>query len=171
VSLLLAATSEEAAELSRRAQERLVKLGRVQEPRADLADGNQAGDGDLIRAGLNSSIQAGGRLITNRDTLRVEQIGGDQAKVRRRELDGSWTGEFMLPAGYMARRKSPGAARSNSVSSNLACDPGAAGSQAPLMEWLAVSQLWLRIRDALDSVPTAHSLAAPGTVAAANSGL
>jgi hypothetical protein len=56
-------------------------------------------------------------------------------------------------------------------SATLACDPGAAGSQAPLMGWLGVGQLWLRIRDTLDRVPTAHSLAAPGTVAAANSGL
>jgi hypothetical protein len=71
----------------------------------------------------------------------------------------------------VAGRKSRVAVRSNSASSSLACDPGAAGSQAPLMEWLEVGQVWLRIRDALDRVPTAHSLVAPGTVAAANSGL
>ena len=37
--------------------------------------------------------------------------------------------------------------------------------------WLGAGQPWLRIRATFDRVPTAHSLAAPGTAAAANSGL
>jgi conjugative relaxase-like TrwC/TraI family protein len=101
-SLLLAGSNQEAAELSRRAQDRLVKLGRVQEPRAALPDGNTAGEGDLIRARLNSSIDAGGRLLTNRDTLKVTGWNGKDAVVQRRELDGSWTEKFILPGSYMA---------------------------------------------------------------------
>ena len=103
LSLLLAGSNLEAAELSRRAQERLVKLGAVAEPRAPLSDGNMAGTGDLIRARLNAAaIDAGGRPVTNRDTLRVSAWNGQDATVRRRELDGSWSAEFILPGSYMA---------------------------------------------------------------------
>ena len=67
--LLLAGSNAEAAELSRRVQARLIQLGTVGPPQAALADGNQAGVGDLVRARLNTEIDAGGRQLTNRDTL------------------------------------------------------------------------------------------------------
>ena len=59
--LLLAGSNAEAAELSRRVQARLIQLGTVGQPQAALSDGNQAGVGDLIRARLNTEIDAGGR--------------------------------------------------------------------------------------------------------------
>ena len=68
--LLLAGSNSEAAELSRRVQAKLIELGTVQRPQAALSDGNQAGTGDLIRARLNTKLNAGGRELTNRDTLR-----------------------------------------------------------------------------------------------------
>jgi hypothetical protein len=43
--------------------------------------------------------------------------------------------------------------------------------QVPPSRMAQNGQPWLRIKDAFERVPTAHSLAAPGTVAAANSGL
>ena len=58
---MLAGSNEEAAELARRVQARLVQIGTVVQPRAPLADGNHAGIGDLIRARLNTEIDAGGR--------------------------------------------------------------------------------------------------------------
>jgi hypothetical protein len=45
--LLLAGSNSEAADLSRRIQAKLIQLGRVGQPRAALADGNQAGTGDF----------------------------------------------------------------------------------------------------------------------------
>ena len=59
--LLLAGSNSEAADLSRRVQAKLIQLGTVQRPQAALSDGNQAGIGDLIRARLNTKINAGGR--------------------------------------------------------------------------------------------------------------
>ena len=53
-AILLAGSNEEAAELARRVQAQLVKMGTVVQPRAPLADGNRAGTGDLIRARLNT---------------------------------------------------------------------------------------------------------------------
>jgi hypothetical protein len=100
--LLLAGSNLEAAELSRRVQAKLIQLGTVQRPHAALADGNQAGTGDLIRARLNAKINAGGRQLTNRDTLRIIGWYGPSAQVRRRELDGSWTRPFLIPRAYLA---------------------------------------------------------------------
>ena len=100
--LLLAGSNSEAAELSRRVQAKLIQLGTVQRPQAALADGNQAGTGDLIRARLNTKINAGGRELTNRDTLRITGWHGPHAQVRRRELDGSWTSPFLVPRAYLA---------------------------------------------------------------------
>ena len=100
--LLLAGSNPEAAELSRRVQHKLISLGAVQAPLAALSDGNQAGIGDLIRARLNARIRAGGRELTNRDTLRVTGFHGPHAEVQRRKLDGSWTETFAVPRGYLA---------------------------------------------------------------------
>ena len=100
--LLLAGSNAEAAELSRRVQARLVRLGDVGPPTAVLADGNHAGTGDLVRARLNTEIDAGGRTLTNRDTLKVTGWRGPDAEVRRQRLDGTWTGPFRVPRSYLA---------------------------------------------------------------------
>ena len=101
--LLLAGSNAEAAELSRRVQARLVQIGTVGPPQAALADGNQAGVGDLIRARLNTEIDAGGRKLTNRDTLKITAFRGPDAEVRRQRLDGTWTEPFRVPRSYLAR--------------------------------------------------------------------
>jgi hypothetical protein len=102
--LLLAGSNSEAAELSRRVQAKLIQLGTVQRPQAALSDGNQAGTGDLIRARLNAKIDAGGRELTNRDTLRITGWHGPSAQVRRREPGGTWTSPFLVPRTYLADR-------------------------------------------------------------------
>jgi len=66
----------EAAELSRRVQAKLAQMGSVGPPQAPLSDGNHAGVGDLVRARLNSEIDAGGRKLTNRDTLASPRCAG-----------------------------------------------------------------------------------------------
>ncbi len=101
--LLLAGSNAEAADLSRRVQAKLTQLGSIGPPQAVLADGNHAGIGDLIRARLNTKIDAGGRQLTNRDTLAVTAFRGPDAEVRRQRLDGTWTGTFRVPRSYLAR--------------------------------------------------------------------
>jgi hypothetical protein len=100
--LLLAGSNAEAADLSRRVQTRLIQLGDVGPPTAVLADGNHAGTGDLIRARLNTKIDADGRTLTNRDTLKIDGWQGPDAEVRRQRLDGTWTGPFRVPRSYLA---------------------------------------------------------------------
>ena len=100
--LLLAGSNTEAADLSHRIQAKLIQLGTVQRPQAALADGNHAGTGDLIRARLNTKINAGGRELTNRDTLQITGWHGPHAQVRRRELDGTWSSPFLVPRAYLA---------------------------------------------------------------------
>ena len=101
-ALLLAGSNSEAAEQSRRVQAKLIQLGTVQRPQAALSDGNQAGTGDLIRARLNTKIDAGGRELTNRDTLKITGWKGPHAQVRRRKPDGTWTSPFQVPRAYLA---------------------------------------------------------------------
>ena len=100
--LLLAGSNAEAAGLSRRVQARLAQMGRVGPPQAPLSDGNHAGVGDLVRARLNTEIDAGGRPLTNRDTLTVAAFRGPDAEVRRQRQDGTWTGTFRVPRTYLA---------------------------------------------------------------------
>jgi hypothetical protein len=100
--LLLAGSNAEAADLSRRVQAKLTQLGAVGPPQAALADGNHAGTGDLIRARLNTHIDADGRALTNRDTLKIIALRGPDAEVRRQRLDGTWTGPFAVPRSYLA---------------------------------------------------------------------
>ena len=69
--LLLAGSNAEAAELARRVQARLTQMGSVGPPQTPLSGGNHAGIGDLVRARLNTEIDAGGRPLTNRDTLKI----------------------------------------------------------------------------------------------------
>ena len=100
--LLLAGSNAEAAGLSRRVQAKLAQMGSVGPPQAPLSDGNHAGVGDLVRARLNTEIDAGGRPLTNRDTLRVAAFRGPDAEVRRQRQDGTWTGTFRVPRTYLA---------------------------------------------------------------------
>jgi ATP-dependent exoDNAse (exonuclease V) alpha subunit len=104
--LLLAGSNEEAADLARRVQGKLIQAGTVAaaggyQSQAALADGNQAHPGDLIRARLNTEIDAGGRKLTNRDTLKITAIRGTDAEVRRQRLDGTWTETFWVPRSYL----------------------------------------------------------------------
>ena len=101
-TILLAGSNEEAAELARRVQAQLVTMGTVVQPRAPLADGNRAGTGDLIRARLNTQIDAGGQRLTNRDVLRIEGWQGPDAEVVRRLPDGGWSARFLVPRSYLA---------------------------------------------------------------------
>jgi len=101
--LLLAGSNTEAAELSRRVQARLAAIGTVGPPQAVLSDGNHAATGDLVRARLNTEIDAGGRKLTNRDTLKLTGWRGPDAEVRRQRLDGTWTEPFRVPRSYLAR--------------------------------------------------------------------
>ena len=101
--LLLAGSNAEAADLSRRVQARLTQMGSVGPPQAPLSDGNHAGIGNLVRARLNTEIDAGGRQLTNRDTLTVTAFRGPDAEVRRQRLDGTWTRPFRVPRVYLAR--------------------------------------------------------------------
>jgi TrwC relaxase/AAA domain len=100
--LLLAGSNAKAAELSRRVQTGLTQMGQVGPPQAPLSDGNHAGIGDLIRARLNTEIDAGGRALTNRDTLAVTAFCGPDAEVRRQRPDGTWTRPFRVPRAYLA---------------------------------------------------------------------
>ena len=72
-------------------------MGTVVHPRAPLADGNRAGTGDLIRARLNTAIDAGGQQLTNRDVLRIEGWQGQDAEVVRRLPGGGWSARFLVP--------------------------------------------------------------------------
>lgn len=101
--LLLAGSNAEAAELARRVQAKLTQLGAVGPPQAVLSDGNHAGVGDLVRARLNTQIGAGGRALTNRDTLQISAFRGPDAEVQRQQLDGTWTKTFRVPRVYLAR--------------------------------------------------------------------
>jgi conjugative relaxase-like TrwC/TraI family protein len=100
--LLLAGSNAEAADLSRRVQAKLTQLDTVGPPQAALSDGNHAGVGDLVRARLNTTIDAGGRPLTNRDTLQITAFRGPDAEVRRQRLDGTWTATFRVPRAYLA---------------------------------------------------------------------
>src|SRR2546430_8231144 len=95
--LLPAGPTADAAALPRRVQAKLTQLGTVGPPQAALSDGNHAGVGDLVRARLNTEIDAGGRALTNRDTLQVAAFRGSAAEVRRQCLDGTWTETFRVP--------------------------------------------------------------------------
>ena len=101
--LLLAGSNAEAADLSRRVQAKLAQLGTVGPPQAALSDGNHAGVGDLVRARLNTEIDAGGRQLTNRDTLVITAFRGPDAEVQRQRQDGTCTGPFRVPRSYLAR--------------------------------------------------------------------
>ena len=101
--LLLAGSNAEAADLARRVQAKLTQMGKVGPPQAALSDGNRAGVGNLVRARLNTEIDADGRALTNRDTLKVTAFRGPDAEVRRQRPDGTWTAPFRVPRSYLAQ--------------------------------------------------------------------
>ncbi|MGH7732712.1 MAG: MobF family relaxase, partial [Gemmatimonadales bacterium] len=105
-TLLLAASNEEAARLARLARERLIEYRQVSGANEiTLADGNQAGTGDLVRARLNTRIDADGQTLANRDTIRIDgfQDGAFErlAVVSRRTGPGQWSRRFFVPAAYL----------------------------------------------------------------------
>ena len=101
-SILLAGSNAEAADLARRVQDQLIRAGRVQHPQFQLADDNQAGIGDLVRARENAkTIDAAGQPLANRDVLRIERRAHGQVQVRR-QVEGGWSGPFLLPERYLA---------------------------------------------------------------------
>jgi conjugative relaxase-like TrwC/TraI family protein len=105
-TLLLAASNEEAAHLARLVRERLTELRKISGANEiTLADGNQAGTGDLVRARLNTRIDADGQTLANRDTIRIDGwhdgAFGRQARVSRRTGPGEWSRPFFVPAAYL----------------------------------------------------------------------
>src|SRR6266516_5147592 len=114
-SLLLVTTNDQAAELARRARDELAALGLVATDNlAGLADGNVARAGDLIVARQNVRIEAGepGRMLANRDVLRIDGWNGAgkgrAARVRRIVGRGPageplWSAPFELPEQYIKR--------------------------------------------------------------------
>jgi AAA domain len=101
-SILLAGSNAEAADLARRVQDKLIRAGRVQQPQLELADGNRAGIGDLVRARENAkTIDAAGQALANRDVLRVEGRVHGQIQVRR-QTEGGWSDPFLIPERYLA---------------------------------------------------------------------
>ena len=132
-ALLLAGSSEEAADLSRRVQAQLPQLGRVGPGLVDLSDGNMAGLGDLIRARHNDEINAGGRPLTNRDRLLVVSVSEDgQEVVARRQIrPGEWTRAFRVPAAYLRDHGELDYAGNVHVSQGRTVTPGTWSSPRP----------------------------------------
>ena len=79
-SLLMATSNETAARLAALVRERLAGFGLVGPAEITLADGNRAGRGDLVRARLNTRIDADGQTLANRDTIRIEGLAGTGAR-------------------------------------------------------------------------------------------
>jgi conjugative relaxase-like TrwC/TraI family protein len=105
-ALLLAGSNEEAARLARLVRDRRIERGQIGGRReVTLRDGNRAGVGDLVRARLNTSIDAAGRRLTNRDTLRLiafHGAGKDRFAVAERQTaPGQWSAPFGVPASYL----------------------------------------------------------------------
>ena len=107
-ALLMATSNETASRLAALVRERLAELGRVGEAEITLSDGNPAGRGDLIRARLNTRIDADGQTLANRDVVRVESINdsgfGRLAAVRRQIGAGSVVAPVLRPGGLPASR-------------------------------------------------------------------
>lgn len=115
-TLLLATTNVQSAELARRARDELASLGMVAtENLIELADGNVAGEGDLIVARENARIRAGepGRRLANRDVLRLDawDESGEERVASVRRMAGRdpfsqeilWSDPFELPERYLER--------------------------------------------------------------------
>jgi conjugative relaxase-like TrwC/TraI family protein len=104
-SLLMATSNQTAAKLAALARERLAEYGIVGPAEITLADGNGAGRGDLVRARLNTRIDADGQTLANRDTIRIEGLAGAGEKrmavVTRQTGPGEWSRPFFVPAAYL----------------------------------------------------------------------
>ena len=105
-ALLLAGGNEEAARLARLVRDRRIERGQIGGRReVTLRDGNPAGAGDLVRARLNTGIDAGGRRLANRDTLRLiafRGAGKDRFAVAERQTGpGRWSAPFAVPVSYL----------------------------------------------------------------------
>jgi conjugative relaxase-like TrwC/TraI family protein len=105
-ALLLAGSNEEAARLARLVRDRRIERGQIGGRReVTLRDGNPAGPGDLVRARLNTHIDAGGRRLANRDTLRLTAFGGrgkDRFAIAQRQAGpGRWSAPFAVPVSYL----------------------------------------------------------------------
>ena len=113
-TLLLAASNEEAARLSRLARERLIERRQVAD-RTDivLADGNPASTGDLLRARLNTRIEADGQTLANRDTIRLE--GWQDSGLGRLAVVSRKTGPGPVVAAVFRPRHLPGVSRPSST--------------------------------------------------------
>src|SRR5438876_25281 len=103
---LLAGSNEEAARLARLVRDRRIERGQIGGRReVTLRDGNPAGAGDLVRARLNTGIDAGGRRLANRDTLRLitfRGAGKDRFAVAERQTaPGRWSAPFAVPVSYL----------------------------------------------------------------------
>ncbi len=114
LSVLLSTTNVQAAELARRARDELAALGLVgMSDLVELADGNEAGAGDLIVARQNARIWAGypRRQLANRDVLRIEswaEIGEERSAIVRRVIGRDpmtgrtrWSVPFEVPERYI----------------------------------------------------------------------
>jgi hypothetical protein len=106
-TLLLAGSNEEAAKLAGMVRARRIERGEIPGVReVTLPDGNAAGTGDLVRARLNTQIDAGGRPLANRDTLRIEGWrgpGGGRGTAAHRGRGGGGSAH-----GRTRRRAAPG---------------------------------------------------------------
>jgi hypothetical protein len=105
-ALLLAGGNEEATRLARLVRDRRIERGQLGGKReVTLNDGNPAGAGDLVRARLNTSIDAGGQRLANRDTLRLivfRNAGKDRFAVAERQTGpGRWSAPFAVPVSYL----------------------------------------------------------------------
>ena len=105
-ALLMATSNETAARLSALVRSRLIEWHKVSaEAEITLADGNQAGRGDLIRARLNTRIDADGQTLANRDVVRLESVNdsayGKLAAVVRQTGTGQWSRAFHVPVAYL----------------------------------------------------------------------
>jgi conjugative relaxase-like TrwC/TraI family protein len=105
-SLLLAGSNAEAADLARMARAKLADYGVIQAgAEITLADGNEAGTGDLVRARLNTTIEAGGQPLTNRDTLRItgwSGVGRERVAIAERQIQDGGSAPFEVPVAYLA---------------------------------------------------------------------
>jgi ATP-dependent exoDNAse (exonuclease V) alpha subunit len=101
-TLLLAGTNAEAAELARIVQSKLAAAGKVGESRIELADGNHAGTGDIVRARHNTDITIDGERLANRDVLKIMAFAGKDIQVRRQLPEGGWSRPFLLSPDYFA---------------------------------------------------------------------
>ena len=106
-ALLMATSNETAARLAALVRERLIEFGLVS-PNAEvtLADGNQAGRGDLIRARLNTRIDADGQTLANRDVVRLESTQRQRVRAAGRSPRGrpgliSGPAPFFVPLAYL----------------------------------------------------------------------